>query len=146
MPEIEFDACEITPVFDEVIESRIELLGPAIDRLMGVIAGLACAREHLDQVRLALTEALSNAIVHGNREDPSKRVEIWGGCANGEHIFLSVTDEGDGFDPASIPDPTIADNIFSSHGRGVFLMRRLMDHAEHRLGGRQVVLRKCIGR
>jgi serine/threonine-protein kinase RsbW len=89
---------------------------------------------------------LANAIIHGNREDPSKKVEIYGACEGHEKLLLVITDEGQGFDPAAIPDPTRAENIFSGHGRGLFLINRLMCHAEHRLGGRQVVLRKSVAR
>lgn len=144
MAEVELDASGLKPVFHELIESRLESLSPAIDRIMDAISALPCARANLDKVRLALTEALSNAIIHGNRGDPSKRVEIHGACAHEEQLVLSITDEGEGFNPAAIPDPTVAENIFSSHGRGIYLMHRLMDHAEHRLGGRQVILRKRL--
>jgi serine/threonine-protein kinase RsbW len=144
--ECEFDPGTLRVVLDETIESRSELIGPVVERLMQVVSSLPCALEHLDEVRLALSEALANAIIHGNREDPSKRVHIWGACAGDEQLILMVTDEGEGFDPAAVPDPTMAENIFCDHGRGIFLMNRLMDSAEHRLGGRQVVLRKRVAR
>jgi serine/threonine-protein kinase RsbW len=59
-------------------------------------------------------------------------------------VVIAVTDHGDGFDPAVLADPTSGENIFAGHGRGVFLMRHLVDEVEFNLGGRQVVLRKRV--
>jgi serine/threonine-protein kinase RsbW len=92
--------------------------------------------------RLVLSEAIDNAIVHGNQEDLKKKVQICGGLEDGNRLVLVITDEGAGFDPTSIPDPLCDQNILRPHGCGVFLMQRLMDKAEFRLGGQQVVLRK----
>jgi serine/threonine-protein kinase RsbW len=61
-------------------------------------------------------------------------------------LSLVITDEGQGFDPAAIPDPTSAENIFSNRGRCLFLINRLMGKAEHRLAGRQVVLGTSVAR
>jgi serine/threonine-protein kinase RsbW len=144
--ECEIDLSQLSVVLDESIESRLELVGTVVERLIGVVRSLPCAQAHLDEVQLALSEALANAIIHGNRNDPSKRVHVWGACAAGELLLLAITDEGEGFDAAAIPDPTLAENVFCEHGRGIFLMNRLMDSAEHRLGGRQVVLRKRVRR
>jgi serine/threonine-protein kinase RsbW len=142
--ECAIDPSKLTVVLDESIESRVEQVGSVVEHLMELVRSLPCAQAHLDEVQLALTEALANAVIHGNQGDPRKRVHIWGACAAGEQLVLAITDEGEGFDAASIPDPTLAENVFCDHGRGIFLMNRLMDSAEHRLGGRQVVLRKRV--
>jgi len=144
MRDCEFDTSNLSLAFHEAIESRRDLLGEATERIMENVRALPCAQESLDEVSLALSEALANAIIHGNREDPSKKVRVCGACESQEQLLLVITDEGEGFDPAAIPDPTIADNVFSTHGRGVFLIKRLMDQTEFRLGGRQVVLRKRV--
>jgi serine/threonine-protein kinase RsbW len=144
MQELELDTGNLSLMFHETVESRRELVVATTERLMGVIRTMPCAQQHLDAVHLALTEALANAIIHGNKEDPNKKVTIWGACEAHEKLLLVITDEGQGFDPASVPDPTLAENIFSARGRGVFLINRLMCEAEYRLGGRQVVLRKRV--
>ena len=144
MCEFEFDESSLTSGFHEAMESRLELVDEQTARIIERVRSLPCARQDLEEVSLALSEALANAVIHGNREDPGKKVQICGACESQDQLVLVITDEGDGFDPAAIPDPTLADNLFSNHGRGVFLIQRLMDQAEFRLGGRQIVLRKRI--
>lgn len=77
-------------------------------------------------LRVALCEALSNAIVYGNRLDPAKRVAVEVEVAP-ERLSLHVRDEGDGFDPAAVPDPTAPDRVDAAAGRGLFLIRQLVD-------------------
>ena len=145
MTECEYDLAGLMLSFHLTIESRRDLSEQATEEIMRVVRTLPCAQDNLDDVRLALAEALANAIIHGNREDASKKVEICGGCDRQEQLLLVITDQGEGFDPSALPDPTSPENISSSHGRGVFLINRLVDQAEFNLGGRQVVLRKRLG-
>ncbi len=77
-------------------------------------------------VRVVLCEALANAIVYGNRLDPAKRVDVRVEVGE-ESVALHVCDEGEGFDPSEIPDPTEPDRIELSEGRGLFLIRQLVD-------------------
>lgn len=146
MDECEFEASNLTLKFREVIPSRLEMLDAVIERIMEAIGSMPCAQENLPEVRVALTEALSNAVIHGNQGDPEKKVEICGACENHEKLLLVITDQGKGFDPAAIPDPTVAENIFSRRGRGIFLIHHLMDQTEFHKGGRQIVLRKRVVR
>ena len=127
--------------FHTTIDSFTNEVGAASDRIMRFVQTLPCAQADLGNLRLALFEALSNAIIHGNREDPSKSVSVCAGCDGLGQVLIAVTDQGDGFDPAALADPTCADNLSSTHGRGVFVMRHLVDEVEFNFGGRQVVLR-----
>ena len=77
-------------------------------------------------ILISLTEAVTNAIVHGNNRDESKNVEI-SLNKSGNRIVIKVSDEGQGFDYQSIPDPTAPGNVSKIGGRGVFLMRQLSD-------------------
>jgi serine/threonine-protein kinase RsbW len=88
---------------------------------------------------IAVTEAVNNAIVHGNRNDPDKFVRI-GFESDEEQLVFSVTDEGEGFDYTSIPDPTDPSNIEKISGRGVFLMSNLSDFIRFEQNGRKVLL------
>ena len=89
--------------------------------------------------RVSLTEALSNAMLYGNRKDPRKRVRLEVIVGDLE-LIARVTDEGHGFDPDRIPDPTEPDNIEKAGGRGLFLMRELMDEVHFNERGNQVTL------
>ena len=89
--------------------------------------------------RVSLTEALSNAMLYGNRKDPRKRVRVEIIVGDVE-LIARITDEGPGFDPTDIPDPTSADNLEKAGGRGLFLMRELMDEVHYNERGNQVTL------
>lgn len=90
-------------------------------------------------LRVGLTEALSNAMLYGNEQDPKKRVRVEI-QANQREIVARVTDEGDGFDPRDVPDPTAPDNLMKAGGRGLFLMRRLFDEVCYNDRGNSVTL------
>ena len=89
--------------------------------------------------RVSLTEALSNAMLYGNGKDPRKRVRVELIVGENE-IKARITDEGPGFDPEDVPDPTTPDNLEKSGGRGLFLMRELMDEVHFNERGNQVTL------
>ena len=76
--------------------------------------------------RVGLTEALSNAMLYGNNSDPEKRVRVEV-TIRVEDVTVRVTDQGLGFDPTTVPDPTLPGNISKPGGRGIFLMKALMD-------------------
>jgi serine/threonine-protein kinase RsbW len=92
-------------------------------------------------VHLALEEALVNAIKHGNALDAAKQVRVRCGLAD-DLMRIEVIDEGNGFDPGGIPDPTVGEHREMPGGRGVMLMRRFMDRVEFNEKGNAVVLEK----
>jgi serine/threonine-protein kinase RsbW len=89
--------------------------------------------------RVGLTEALSNAMINGNEEDPRKRVRLEVFLED-DRIMVRVTDEGEGFDPGDVPDPTSPKNLLKSGGRGLFLMRQLMDEVHYNERGNSVTM------
>lgn len=92
-------------------------------------------------VRLALEEALVNAIKHGNKMDPTKNVRVrW--RLDSEHIHVSVEDEGPGFDVSQVPDPTEEENIDKPGGRGIMLMRAFMSLVEYNETGNRLTIEK----
>ncbi len=96
-------------------------------------------------VHLAMEEALVNAITHGNRLDPQKQVRVR--CRLSPRLIrLEISDEGPGFNPATLPDPTDPDRLESPSGRGVLLMKAFMSRVEWGESGNHVVLEKRRGR
>ncbi len=92
-------------------------------------------------IKLALEEGLTNAIRHGNRLDPDKTVEVSYEVTN-EHIHIDIADQGPGFVPCDVPDPTADENIEKPCGRGIMLMRVYMDEVEYNERGNRVHLLK----
>ena len=90
-------------------------------------------------LRVGLAEALANAMLYGNGRDPSKRVRVEVAIKKSA-ITARVTDEGAGFDPLSIPDPTCPQNLPKTYGRGIFLMRKLLDEVRFNDRGNSVTL------
>lgn len=89
--------------------------------------------------RVGLTEALSNAMLYGNSADPSKRVRVEIVISESA-ITARITDQGDGFDPNGVPDPTTPENLTRPCGRGLFLMRELLDEVHYNDCGNSVTL------
>ncbi len=105
---------------------------------------------HLDdalfnKLLIAVTEAVNNGILHGNKRDPSKSVALICETSDGT-LIVTVDDEGPGVDPKTIPDPLAEENILRENGRGVFLMRSLMDSIEFTRfpGGSRVTMRMTL--
>ena len=92
-------------------------------------------------IQLALEEALANAIKHGNQLDPNKRVSVWYSVTP-DRFDVRITDEGPGFDPADVPDPTLPENIERFCGRGLLLIRNFMSMVEYQGKGNVVVMSK----
>ena len=98
----------------------------------------------MSDVEIAVREALANAIIHGNHEDRRKYVHITCRCEPHE-VSIAVKDEGKGFDVKNVPDPTAPENIGSVHGRGIHVMKALMDEVRFEEGGVVVHMRKSAG-
>jgi serine/threonine-protein kinase RsbW len=124
------------------LPSKVAAISHFVDKLMLLIKKSQCARGHEMDIEIALREALANAAVHGNHEDPRKHVHVRCRCKADEDVSIVVRDEGQGFDPNAVPDPTSSQAIESSHGRGIFLMKSLMDEVRFDHGGAVVYMRK----
>lgn len=122
------------------IPSDIQSIAGAVDYVLSRCVSAECRARRLDMnFRVGLTEALSNAMMYGNGHDASKSVVLEvvmdPGC-----LQATVRDQGSGFDPASVPDPTLPENLSRSCGRGLFLMRELLDEVSYNERGNEVTL------
>jgi len=124
------------------LRNDVNLVSPFVDWLMQLLAD--CVQGEALSVELALREALSNAILHGNRADARKLVKVRCCCERGKAVSMVVRDHGQGFKLDSVPDPLAPDNLTSDHGRGVFLMKTFMDDVTFERHGAEVRMRKKL--
>jgi serine/threonine-protein kinase RsbW len=128
------------------LRSETGLISPFADWLMSLIARSRCVRGKEEFVELALREAVSNAILHGNRMDPRKLVHVRCCCCEGaKGVFIVVRDQGDGFDSNDVPNPLAVENLGAEHGRGIHLMKLAVDEVSFERGGTEVHIRKQAG-
>jgi serine/threonine-protein kinase RsbW len=126
------------------VRSEIGQISPLADYLMNLITASRCVPGEEQLVELALREALSNAIVHGNRLDARKLVHVCCRCERGNGMFVVVRDQGNGFDPSKVPDPLAFENLAAEHGRGIHLMKLAMDEISFERGGTEIRMRKKL--
>jgi serine/threonine-protein kinase RsbW len=122
--------------------SKIQAISPLVDRLMRLIEGSQCVPGEEFDVELALREALANAAIHGNQEDPEKKVRICCRCKPGNEVSIEVTDQGEGFDFEQTAANSLISDPAAEHGRGIALMKAFMDEVHFAQGGSQVHMRK----
>jgi len=142
----EFDAHRLDRRLSAVIAADADAIALFTDQVMGLLrerqAADGKAFEKEFEVEMALREALANAVLHGCKSDPAKRVECTVACEENDGILIIVRDPGVGFDPLNVKSPIVAENILSDHGRGIFLMNMLMDEVRWERGGTEIHLRK----
>ncbi|RLE04676.1 MAG: ATP-binding protein [Bacteroidetes bacterium] len=115
----------------------LRLVEKAIDELS---MELDMSDEVYGNVLVATMEATNNAIIHGNNSDPNKNVKIEM-LMDRKELMVHIEDQGNGFDYATVPDPTAPENLEKINGRGIFLMERLSDEILYLENGRIVVLK-----
>ena len=126
------------------LPSEVTKISPFVDKLMLLLRNCGCVPEGVSDVEIALREALANAIIHGNHEDRKKHVHVICRCEP-DQVSIAVKDEGSGFDIDTVPDPTAQENIGSVHGRGILVMKAVMDEVRFEEGGAVVHMRKSAG-
>jgi serine/threonine-protein kinase RsbW len=127
---------------DAWIPSEMKAISPLVDRLMRLIEGSRCVSGTEHHVQLALQEAVTNAVVHGNRLDAHKLVQVRCRCELGKGVLIIVRDQGQGFEPNAVPDPLAVENLEAEHGRGIHLMKLAMDEVSFQSGGTEVRMQK----
>lgn len=124
------------------LPSQIELvpgfMNEAIDHLK---KHLVLNEDQIFDIKLVLEEALTNAIRHGNRSQATRKVDVNISCED-KHLIIEIRNEGEGFDVNKVPDPTTPKGLHKTSGRGVFLMRKIMDEVIYSDQGRQLTMIK----
>ena len=124
--------------------SQIHAISPFVDQVMSFITRSRNKGGSETDIEMALIEALENAVVHGNCEDPHKRVYVTCRCTPEGEVSITVQDEGQGFDTGTLPDPTASENRLRTFGRGIYLMKTLMDEVRFEQSGAVVSMRRQI--
>ena len=133
----------------EVIVQRYEFISQleSLTKLENYVDQLceqfAVSEDDYGNILIAITEAVNNAITHGNQLDISKKVCL-SIVGNPDELEFIVEDEGSGFDPAAVPDPTLPENLEKLSGRGLFLMKNLADDVSFEEDGRKIKLKFTI--
>ena len=138
----EFESHDLLVKVDLILPADVNAISPVVGQVMTVIREMGCAGGKEFEIELSLREALANAIEHGSGNDPSKQVQCCVACDHARGMLIVVRDPGPGFDPASIPSPIVGQNLFSTGGRGIYLINQLMDEVRFERGGTEIHMRK----
>lgn len=142
LPACDFESEKLLLRLRVSLSAERSAVDPVVQNIMEVVRGMHCAEGKEDAIELALTEALANAVVHGAKEDPSKTLECIVACDQERGMLIVVRDPGNGFNPGAIPNCCVGENVFSNHGRGIYLINQLMDKVEFHKNGTEIHMLK----
>ena len=137
-PDHDFDPDKLSLRLRVTMAADRKAVDPVVAQVMASVREMKCVNGKEEAIELALQEALANAVVHGAREDPTKIVECLVACDEQRGILIIVRDPGPGFDPQAIPSCTRGENLYSNHGRGIFLINQLMDEVQFHKNGAEI--------
>jgi serine/threonine-protein kinase RsbW len=124
------------------LNGDVERVGPVISEIMDRVRNTKVIHDHEFEVEVALLEAVANAVKHGCGGDPEKHVTVQVVCDADVGMRVTVRDPGPGFDPDEVPSPLEEENLLGTSGRGVFLIRRLMDEVRYEDNGATLIMTK----
>ncbi len=133
-----FEADKLILKLSVTLAADKDCVDPVVQGIMQLVKQMPCAAGKEEAVQLALNEALANAVVHGAQADPTKFIECDVACDESRGMLIIVRDPGKGFDPASIPSPVVGQNVYSEHGRGIYLINQLMDEVKFLKNGAEI--------
>ncbi len=137
-PECDFDPEKLSLRVRVTLAADRKAVDPVVEQIMQAVREMKSVNGKEDAIELSLQEALANAVVHGAKEDPTKVVECLVAYEEQRGILIIVRDPGPGFDPGKIPSCTVGENLYSNHGRGIFLINQLMDEVQFRKNGTEI--------
>ena len=123
------------------LSSQVTKIDDAVSELVDFVVGLKSIENFT--ISIVLTEAITNAIIHGNEKDPAKRVFVQA-LIEPERVVLQIADEGIGFDYQKLADPTKKENLHKQSGRGIFFVRYFMDEVKFNQVGNEITMVKYV--
>jgi serine/threonine-protein kinase RsbW len=135
---VEFECADLLVRFDVELPGEASAITPVVDRVLSIARDVGCARGKEFEIETALREALANAIRYGCAHNPSQQVQLSVACDQTRGMLIVVRDPGPGFDPTQVPSPVSGQQLFSHHGRGIYLISQLMDHVQFARGGTEI--------
>jgi serine/threonine-protein kinase RsbW len=138
LPEYDFDPEKLSLRVRVTLAADRNAVDPVVEQVMQAVREMKSVNGKEEAIELALQEALANAVVHGAKEDPTKVVECLVMCDEQRGLLIIVRDPGEGFDPQGIPTCTMGENLYSNHGRGIFLINQLMDEVKFHKNGTEI--------
>lgn len=140
----EFETDQLALKLKVSLAADPQAVNAVVQNIMQVVRKMKCAAGKEDAIELSLAEALVNAVVHGAKSDPSKQIECDVACDERRGMLIVVRDPGKGFNPSAIPSPVLGENIYSTHGRGIFLINQLMDDVKFHKNGAEIRMIKRL--
>jgi serine/threonine-protein kinase RsbW len=134
----QFESDKLLIRLDVTIKADTASISPVVDSVLNAARQMGCAKGHEFEIEMAIREALANAIKHGCGGDTSKQVRCCVACDESRGMLIVVSDPGQGFDPAAVASPLAAQQLYSEHGRGIYLINQLMDQVWFSDGGTQI--------
>jgi serine/threonine-protein kinase RsbW len=138
VPTCEFEADQLILKLSVTLAADKSAVDGVVQGIMHLVTEMKCAEGKEDSIQLALSEALANAIIHGAKSDPSQLIECNVACDETRGVVIVVRDPGAGFDPATLPSPVVGENVYSNHGRGIYLINQLMDEVKFLKNGTEI--------
>src|SRR5262249_40193783 len=135
LPICEFIPGKIKLRIDISMAAEVKAIDPVVAGILAMSSQMHCATGKELEIETALREALANAVTHGCGNDASQTIHLCVACDEEHGILIVVRDPGNGYDPLNVANPVLGENIYSNHGRGIFLINQLMDEVQIRRNG-----------
>jgi serine/threonine-protein kinase RsbW len=137
-PDFGLDQVRYPAQREFALAANPEAVGPTVDAMMAFMDSSGVSLQKQAEIALALTEAVVNAVVHGSGADSNKTVRCVVGCDRSGGVIIAIRDSGPGFDPAGVADPLSQEGLERDHGRGLHLIRQLMDEVSFAHNGTEI--------
>ena len=138
LPHVDFFVDRLRVKININLSADLNKLSDVVDGIIAMLKAMDCGCGKEFELETSLREAMANAIIHGCGNDPRKHVQCSVACDEGRGLLIVIRDPGEGFDPAKVASPLVGQNIYSDHGRGVYLINQLVDKVKYERGGTEI--------